>query len=455
MTDFSSRAEAIRSRCEAATDGDWETRDSGHGPMYVGPHYGPLVASCMPTKDLENGTREGNANFIAHARTDLPDALAEIARLTAQVETLQGEYRVPKEPVADVHRRYMLQGLEADYRTVSLTCLTCGGRYPHHIDCDPSVGYFKFKELLKAAERHKARADAAELKVETLQGERDEAVRRIPTEQPDRGGRLVLNAYGRACYDSGRECAEAQVTELQGLLGTATTLAATHFDRANAAEAQVETLQGERDKLQLALTTQTMCGLIQCPYMKRADAAEAQVTALRAERDQLRADNIQYAAEWKDCEPYLKDDGEQPAECLARNRKDIDALVTLLAQEKAQVTALRAEHETLKAEQALACDSAQFYVQRAADAKVLQRAAQEEVTALRALLNEKDANWAFMCDRLQERADERTAAQSQVTTLKALLQRADAFIPDFATIASENSDLRQQIRAALREQEGM
>ena len=36
-----------------------------------------------------------------------------------------------------------------------------------------------------------------------------------------------------------------------------------------------------------------------------------------------------------ECSPYLKD-GETPAECIARNRKDIDSLLTLLAREKAK-----------------------------------------------------------------------------------------------------------------------
>lgn len=40
------------------------------------------------------------------------------------------------------------------------------------------------------------------------------------------------------------------------------------------------------------------------------------------------------------CAPYLKE-GETPAECLARNRRDIDVLMTLLAREKEEVARLR------------------------------------------------------------------------------------------------------------------
>jgi len=53
-------------------------------------------------------------------------------------------------------------------------------------------------------------------KIETLEEElRCERASVQPTEQPDRGGRLVLNAYGRRCYESGREAAEAENARLR------------------------------------------------------------------------------------------------------------------------------------------------------------------------------------------------------------------------------------------------
>lgn len=55
------------------------------------------------------------------------------------------------------------------------------------------------------------------------------------------------------------------------------------------------------------------------------------------------------AAKLAACAPYLKDD-ETPAECIERNRKDIDALMTLLAREKAQVETLTQQVETLTRE---------------------------------------------------------------------------------------------------------
>jgi hypothetical protein len=51
------------------------------------------------------------------------------------------------------------------------------------------------------------------------------------------------------------------------------------------------------------------------------------------------------------CEPYLKD-GETPAECIERNRKDIDAVLRLLAQEKQRAEQAESALAALRAESA-------------------------------------------------------------------------------------------------------
>ena len=52
-----------------------------------------------------------------------------------------------------------------------------------------------------------------------------------------------------------------------------------------------------------------------------------------------------------DCQPYLKD-GETPAECIERNRKDTDAVLSLLVREKQKsgrlTVALAGLHDALK-----------------------------------------------------------------------------------------------------------
>jgi hypothetical protein len=55
------------------------------------------------------------------------------------------------------------------------------------------------------------------------------------------------------------------------------------------------------------------------------------------DREQFRIDERQQLLD--PCEPYLKD-GETPALCIERNRRDIDALMSLLANEKKRATGL-------------------------------------------------------------------------------------------------------------------
>lgn len=64
--------EAIRKRAEAATEGPWETALLEDGWHVM--HDGMIVAE-MYRKEAED------AEFIAHARTDIPKLLAEIERL--------------------------------------------------------------------------------------------------------------------------------------------------------------------------------------------------------------------------------------------------------------------------------------------------------------------------------------------------------------------------------------
>jgi hypothetical protein len=50
----------------------------------------------------------------------------------------------------------------------------------------------------------------------------------------------------------------------------------------------------------------------------------------------------QFASWLQACEPYLKDD-ETPAQCIERNRKDVDAALELLRQDRAKNTALNGD----------------------------------------------------------------------------------------------------------------
>ena len=97
--------DAIRERVEAATEGPWHSHDFGHAgeeePSSIVVHVGGFDHSDLLTYDTETAVawmprwerqESDNATFIAHARTDVPDLLAEVERLRAGIEALIVEY---------------------------------------------------------------------------------------------------------------------------------------------------------------------------------------------------------------------------------------------------------------------------------------------------------------------------------------------------------------------------
>lgn len=104
------RRAAAKARCEAATLGPWETCDYGvltsweyHRTKKAGtpakagkytqkPMKLPVVLTTCPLSAFPMLRR--NCDFIATARTDLPDALAEIERLEAEVAALRAQLEV-------------------------------------------------------------------------------------------------------------------------------------------------------------------------------------------------------------------------------------------------------------------------------------------------------------------------------------------------------------------------
>lgn len=84
MTISDERLAEMRERCEAATPGPWEAlvpTDPGDRSLIMS-HAGNkcVVAACDPSYVSEDQAVR-NAISIAHARVDLPAALAEIERL--------------------------------------------------------------------------------------------------------------------------------------------------------------------------------------------------------------------------------------------------------------------------------------------------------------------------------------------------------------------------------------
>lgn len=79
---------AMEARCEAATPGPWNDRDELE---LRDPNGYAVVWFYPPNTDLweHQGTELHDANFIAHARTDVPRLIAEVKRLRER----EGRYR--------------------------------------------------------------------------------------------------------------------------------------------------------------------------------------------------------------------------------------------------------------------------------------------------------------------------------------------------------------------------
>lgn len=80
------RRQAIQERAEKATEGPWVqdvllVRDDENGVLRT-------IAHCTRWYNAQPRPEEAEANaeFIAHARQDIPDLLAEVSRLTAALE---------------------------------------------------------------------------------------------------------------------------------------------------------------------------------------------------------------------------------------------------------------------------------------------------------------------------------------------------------------------------------
>ncbi len=125
------RLDAIRARCEAATPGKWK-----HDKQAVYVHVPGLgymkIASGLEAED---------AAFIAHARADVPDMLAEIERLTAALNLLESDrdaerkIRLGAEADRDAWRR-RAEAAEADLGATAC-CRTCRSWHKNGGQCAP------------------------------------------------------------------------------------------------------------------------------------------------------------------------------------------------------------------------------------------------------------------------------------------------------------------------------
>lgn len=77
--------EAIEARANAATEGPWHGEHDEFGCVQQG-NYGWVAPGAGPEYDVDSDRGHADAEFIAHARTDVPDLLAELKRLRPVVE---------------------------------------------------------------------------------------------------------------------------------------------------------------------------------------------------------------------------------------------------------------------------------------------------------------------------------------------------------------------------------
>lgn len=84
---------AMEARCEAATPGPWNDRDELE---LRDPNGYAVVWFYPPNTDLweHQGTELHDANFIAHARTDMPRLIAEVKRLREEANTRDLQARI-------------------------------------------------------------------------------------------------------------------------------------------------------------------------------------------------------------------------------------------------------------------------------------------------------------------------------------------------------------------------
>ncbi len=93
------RIAEIEARAEAATDGPWHKDHDGFGCVSIG-NYGWVCAGPnAPAYDEDSEQGHADSEFIAHARTDVPDLLAYIKVLTEE----RDEHRDRAEAANNLH----------------------------------------------------------------------------------------------------------------------------------------------------------------------------------------------------------------------------------------------------------------------------------------------------------------------------------------------------------------
>lgn len=144
--------DAIRARMEAATEGPWEAL--GSDPYDTVIDTGGASLGCCPDCGVRAGFERADAEFIAHARTDLPAALDEVTRLRAALDEARRERDEALSNCCACH------GVEWDRDPLAVGCPECGVNAGH--DCTIEVRTGKEQHTVRWIEAPRLRRTITE-----------------------------------------------------------------------------------------------------------------------------------------------------------------------------------------------------------------------------------------------------------------------------------------------------
>ncbi len=138
---------AAKKRCEAAAKGPWRKLNQGRrdkpeswvvSGVYTAPQ-GKLIAvnPLHQGNDLSPREHQANAEFIAHARTDLPAALEALEAAAALMEEALGKLEAVEEMVGEQSR--------------DGKCLRCGAPIEHHDEMSPACWVKRLDRILRGS----------------------------------------------------------------------------------------------------------------------------------------------------------------------------------------------------------------------------------------------------------------------------------------------------------------
>jgi hypothetical protein len=128
-----------------------------------GEHEGrEIIDAMIDDLALRARLKSSRTGLQADAALDISDGILERAQEYLAAPS-SGDVMVPKAVLDDVNRRYIIEGLGPDYKTVALSCVSCRRIYPNHAsDCSTlhvPQGYF-ISYVTPSAAPHVAQGEA-------------------------------------------------------------------------------------------------------------------------------------------------------------------------------------------------------------------------------------------------------------------------------------------------------